>query len=83
MKIINSELDFRGWPTFTIQSKRDEKEVRKEFQEMYPQTDVAVHTPSNLENTYIVTLMPKEDSTSKTTVESFEFEGLNVLKINL
>jgi hypothetical protein len=60
MKIINQELDFRGWVTFEVQSKRTDQEIRQEFQELYPQNDIAVLSYANLVDTYEVTLLPKE-----------------------
>ena len=60
MKIISQDVDFRGWVTFNVQSKRTDEELTQEFQEMYPQNDVAVQTLFNLDNTYQVTLLPKD-----------------------
>ena len=60
MKIINQELDFRGWVTFEVQSKRTDQEIKQEFQELYPQNDIAVLSYANLVDTYEVTLLPKE-----------------------
>jgi hypothetical protein len=60
MKIISQDVDFRGWITFNVQSKRNDYELKQEFQEMYPQNDIAVLTLFNLEDTYEVTLLPKE-----------------------
>lgn len=60
MKITSQELDFRGWVTFTVQSKRTDNEIKQEFQETYLQNDIAVMTLFNLEDTYEVTLLPKE-----------------------
>jgi hypothetical protein len=61
MKIISQDVDFRGWITFNVQSKRNDYELKQEFQEMYPQNDIAVLTLFNLEDTYEVTLLPKEN----------------------
>jgi ribosomal protein L23 len=60
MKIINQELDFRGWVTFEVQSKSTDQEIKQEFQELYPQNDIAVLCYANLVDTYEVTLIPKE-----------------------
>lgn len=60
MKITSQEVDFRGWVTFTVQSKRTDNEIQQEFQETYPQNDIAVMTLFNLEDTYEVTLLPKD-----------------------
>ena len=60
MNIINQELDFRGWVTFEVQSKRTDQEIKQEFQELYPQNDIAVLSYANLVDTYEVTLLPKE-----------------------
>jgi hypothetical protein len=60
MKIINQELDFRGWVTFQVQSKSTDQEIKQEFQELYPQNDIAVLSYANLVDTYEVTLLPKE-----------------------
>lgn len=60
MEIINQDVDFRGWVTFKVKSKRTNQEIEQEFQEMYPQNDIAVMTPFNLEDIYEVTLLPKE-----------------------
>lgn len=62
MELISNEEDFRGWKTYTV--KGPEEVIRFYF---YNTTnldlfDVAFLTLGNLEDTYEVTLIPKEQN---------------------
>ena len=59
MKILQEELDFRGWETFDVIG--DENEIRQYFQNQYPNKDVCVMTLFNFSNRFEVTLLPIDE----------------------
>lgn len=59
MKILEQELDFRGWETFDVIG--DENEIRQYFQNQYPNDDVCVHTLFNMNNRFQVTILPIDE----------------------
>jgi hypothetical protein len=62
MELISNETDFRGWKTYTV--KGSEEVIRFYFNNTtnLDLFDVAVLTLGNLEDTYEVKLIPKEQN---------------------
>jgi hypothetical protein len=61
MKIITQGQDFRGWSTYTVETISDYEEIKQYFQYLYPDNRVSALEFLNLQNTWEVTLLPKED----------------------
>lgn len=62
MELISQETDFRGWKTYTVKGPLKVIEFYFNNTTNNKLYDVAIQTLFNLEDTYEVTLLPKEQN---------------------